>query len=302
VADEHPSGLGTKIDVVLRRNGSEFWYCEIKIACSPRACLRETLGQVMEYAYWPRAQEPLRLIVCGESALDADGNAYLRYLNERFRLPVTYEQIVLQPRAIAMFDDLITHRAPPPNRVGMCDGGQEQHLPEGAVMVAFAMHLLHTTGLRQVSIHPDGEHGKRFDFRGWLGRQGFTMKMPLGTTSYGGTYAASDGKTIVVNPSSGRGDVVAEGGGFSIVAECKGGIINTRHAGQLSRLRQGLCETIGLSLASPVIEGRRQFAVVPRTKVTETLAARMARRARAAGIDIALVDGRGNVLDVAVTD
>ena len=82
------------------------------------------------------------------------------------------------------------------------------------------------------------------------------------------------------------------------MAECKGGIVNTRHAGQTSRLRQGLCETIGLSLASPAIEGRRQFAVVPRTKVTESLARRMAARAGSAGIEIALVDGRGNVFDV----
>jgi hypothetical protein len=198
-----------------------------------------------------------------------------------------------------MFDDLITHRTPPPNRVGKCDRDQEQHLPEGAVMVAFAMHLLRTVpGVRMVSIHPDGEHGKRFDFQTWLGRRGFTMTAPLGTTSYGGTYVVSGGKTIVVNPSSGRGDVVAEGEGISIIAECKGGIINTRHAGQLSRLRQGLCETIGLSLASPIIEGRRQFAVVPRTKATEALANRMAKRARTAGIEIALVDGRGNVFDI----
>jgi hypothetical protein len=28
----------------------------------------------------------------------------------------------------SMFDDLITRRSPPPNRVGMCDGEQEQHL------------------------------------------------------------------------------------------------------------------------------------------------------------------------------
>ena len=202
-----------------------------------------------------------------------------------------------QPRK--MFDDLITYRVPPPNRVGTCNGGQEQHLSEGAVMVAFAMHLLRTVpGVRAVWIHPDGEHGKRFDFQTWLGRRGFSLKIPLGTTPYGGTYVAPDGKTIIVNPRSGRGDVVAEGKGTTIVAECKGGIINTRHAGQLSRLRQGLCETIGLSLATPAMGDRRQFAVVPRTKVTETLAGRMAERARAAGIQIALVDGRGNVFEV----
>jgi hypothetical protein len=96
VADEHPSGLGTKIDVVLRRAPEEYWYYEIKTAHSPRSCIREALGQVMEYAYWPGSREPRHLIVCGESALDDDGRAYLRQLNERFRLPVAYEQIVLE--------------------------------------------------------------------------------------------------------------------------------------------------------------------------------------------------------------
>jgi hypothetical protein len=61
----------------------------------------------------------------------------------------------------------------------------------------------------------------------------------------------------------------------SFVAECKGGVINSRHAGRLSRLRQGLCETIGLSLSVPIAKGKRQFAVVPRTPTTETLAQRM---------------------------
>jgi hypothetical protein len=96
VADEHASGSGTKIDVVLRRAADEFWYYEIKTAHSPRACLREALGQIMEYAYWPGAQEASRLIVCSESALDDEGASYLRRLNERFRLPLAYEQIVLE--------------------------------------------------------------------------------------------------------------------------------------------------------------------------------------------------------------
>jgi hypothetical protein len=65
--------------------------------------------------------------------------------------------------------------------------GHLNHLPEGAVMVAFAMHLLRTVpGLREVSIHPDGEHGKWFDFQGWLGNQGFVMITPSGKTTYGG--------------------------------------------------------------------------------------------------------------------
>jgi hypothetical protein len=67
----------------------------------------------------------------------------------------------------------------------------------------------------------------------------------------------------------------------------------------ISRLRKGLCETIGLSLSSPIAEGKRQFSVVPRTPTTETLAKRMIVRAKTAGIEIALVDGQGNVFEVA---
>ena len=94
VADEHPSGLGTKIDVVVRHAPNQYWYYEIKTALSPRACLREALGQVLEYAYWPGgAQEATRLIVCGEGRLDENDAAYLRLLKERFRLPIDYEQI-----------------------------------------------------------------------------------------------------------------------------------------------------------------------------------------------------------------
>ena len=165
-------------------------------------------------------------------------------------------------------------------------------------MVAFAMHLLRTIpGLREVSIHPDGEHGKRFDFQGWLGKRGFTMKAALGKTSYGGTYVSPAGKTVVVNQIGPRR---CGCGWAGLQHRCRMQRGNRQHpaCGQTSRLRQGLCETIGLSLASPAIEGRRQFAVVPRTRVTESLARRMAARARSAGIEIALVDARGNVFDV----
>ena len=66
------------------------------------------------------------------------------------------------------FEDLVTALKPPPNRVGKSDDLREHHLYEGAVMVAFTMHLLRTAGARHVRIHPDGEHGKQFDFTGWL--------------------------------------------------------------------------------------------------------------------------------------
>jgi hypothetical protein len=158
------------------------------------------------------------------------------------------------------FEDLITVLSPPPKRIGKSDGAHEHHLYEGAVMVAYAMHLLRTQDIRHVCVHPDGEHGKQFDFSGWLSRQAFVKTSSIGSTSYGGTYRNAAGYEIIINPKSGLGDVVAKVGDQIISAECKGGIINTRHSGQVSRLYKGLCEAVGLLMSKP--SQGRQVAVV----------------------------------------
>ena len=48
----------------------------------------------------------------------------------------------------------------------------------------------------------------------------------------------------------------------------------------------------------PVVERRRQVAAVPADQDDRALAARMVARAMTAGIEIALVDARGNVFNV----
>ena len=58
-----------------------------------RGCLREAIGQLLEYAFWPGAQEAKRLIVVGETAIDRDAAKYLCRLKERFSLPIEYEQL-----------------------------------------------------------------------------------------------------------------------------------------------------------------------------------------------------------------
>lgn len=194
------------------------------------------------------------------------------------------------------FDDLIERVAAPEKRAGKVADGIEHKMHEGAVMVAYAMHLLRTAGADHVRIHPDGEHGKRFDFVGWLARRSFEKTTLTGMTTYGGEYRHVAGWRITINPSSGKGDVVAQVGNQIVSAECKGGIINTRHSGQVSRLYKGLCETVGLLMASE--SHGRQVAVVPYTESTLRLAKRMAPRCALAGIEIALVGGRGEVIDV----
>lgn len=94
VGTELGSGSGTSVDVVVRRPEG-YWFYEIKTAHSPRACIREALGQLLEYAFWPGSQEALRLIVAGESPLDEDGRKYLERLKTKFSLPIDYEQIIV---------------------------------------------------------------------------------------------------------------------------------------------------------------------------------------------------------------
>jgi hypothetical protein len=92
VGTEIVSGVGTRVDVVVRES-EEFYFYEIKTAESARGCLRQAVGQLLEYALWPGAQWAARLIVVGEAAIDADGQEYLRRLRDHFSLPIEYQQI-----------------------------------------------------------------------------------------------------------------------------------------------------------------------------------------------------------------
>lgn len=94
VGTELASGVGTSVDLVVRCDGT-YWFYEIKTSPSPRACIREALGQLLEYSFWPGAQQAVRLVVVGETALDEHGEKYLECLRKRFLLPLEYEQIAI---------------------------------------------------------------------------------------------------------------------------------------------------------------------------------------------------------------
>lgn len=192
------------------------------------------------------------------------------------------------------FNDLITLKLPPQNRIEKTDGRYEKHLTEAAVMLSYAMYLFEQhSGLEKIEIHPDGEHGKQFDIRGWLEKQKYMLIEPEGRTHYGGKYVKGK-NSIHVSLKPGLGDVVANLENTKIVAECKGGIINTRHPGQKSKLRRGLCEAVGL-LMSRELSGEEHFAVVPYTNDTQILASRMVTRCKRAGIYILFVHQNGKI-------
>jgi hypothetical protein len=86
---------GGQVDVVVR-HGETYWFFEIKTAMSARGCIREALAQLLEYSFWPGAQEAEKLVIVGESPLDSEAKFYLASLKKRFALPIEYQQFKLK--------------------------------------------------------------------------------------------------------------------------------------------------------------------------------------------------------------
>lgn len=94
VGVENVIGISSKIDVAAR-TGNGLWIYEIKTANSARLCIREAVGQLLEYSLWPGAPMITKLVIVGEAPLDSDAKMYLQRINERFPLPMSYEQIII---------------------------------------------------------------------------------------------------------------------------------------------------------------------------------------------------------------
>jgi hypothetical protein len=92
VGAENPTFAGYRVDLVVRE-ADKLTYYEIKAYQSPRACIREALGQLLEYSCWPGRQPASRLVVVGATPLNEDGRSYLIYLNKSFRLNLEYQSI-----------------------------------------------------------------------------------------------------------------------------------------------------------------------------------------------------------------
>ena len=92
VSIENPDGRGGYIDLVACRDG-EYEFYEIKIDSSARLAIRHAIGQLLEYAYWPVAARPKRVVVVAEPPLDPEAADYLRTLETETGLAVGYRQV-----------------------------------------------------------------------------------------------------------------------------------------------------------------------------------------------------------------
>jgi hypothetical protein len=88
---EQDSGNGTPVDVVVR-DGKRYVYYELKTGLSAQSCIRDAIGQLLEYSYWPGAQKAHKLVIVGEAVYDSEASAYIKRLRRDFSLPIEYRR------------------------------------------------------------------------------------------------------------------------------------------------------------------------------------------------------------------
>lgn len=91
VSTELNTGNGSLIDLVVRDNNANFIFYEIKTSYSARRCIREAIGQLLEYAYYPNVKKAKKLIIVSPNAITSEGKDYLKSIRERFNIPVYYQ-------------------------------------------------------------------------------------------------------------------------------------------------------------------------------------------------------------------
>lgn len=80
------------IDLVVV-SGREYDLYEIKTSHEPRICIREAIGQILEYACWPVPIPFRQLIVVGETPIDEDAQRYIAELRRRYSIPISYRHV-----------------------------------------------------------------------------------------------------------------------------------------------------------------------------------------------------------------
>lgn len=91
VGTEVPSGHGaTAIDLVVK-TAKFCWFYEIKTAPSVKACIRQAIPQLLEYAYWDGKRGRCdKLIIVGPKPITKAAETYLEFLRKTFGLELHY--------------------------------------------------------------------------------------------------------------------------------------------------------------------------------------------------------------------
>jgi len=91
---------GTRIDVVRQRADKSYVFYEVKVLPTLRACIREAVGQLLEYAHWPAKKTTAELVIVSHHESDRQTGSYLSKLGEVYGLNIGYLHIGIEAKSI----------------------------------------------------------------------------------------------------------------------------------------------------------------------------------------------------------
>lgn len=95
VGTEIDTGYGTAIDVAVRK-GSKYDIYEIKTGNNLKVCIREALGQILEYALYPDLNCAADLVLVSYHKASTNIRKYLKHLREVLGIRLYYQQFDLE--------------------------------------------------------------------------------------------------------------------------------------------------------------------------------------------------------------
>lgn len=95
LSDEHEVNKINYIDLVAQTTNGKIVFFEIKTASEARLCIRQALGQLMEYAFFPDVKHADLLVVVGTGSKTENIESYIKKLNSDFKIHIDYLRIPL---------------------------------------------------------------------------------------------------------------------------------------------------------------------------------------------------------------
>ncbi|WP_282016088.1 hypothetical protein [Marinifilum flexuosum] len=93
VKAEHPSGIGAnKVDIVVDSENEGLIFYEIKTYNAVKSSIREAIGQLFEYSFWPNVDNAKQLVILTQKHNDLDDvKTYFKHLREKLGIPIYYQ-------------------------------------------------------------------------------------------------------------------------------------------------------------------------------------------------------------------
>lgn len=81
---------------------------EIKTAPTAKRCMREAIGQLLEYAHYPKTKKSCELVIMGDAPMTRKDESYLELLRAQYDLPLHYSQYVWQDGSMKGWGEHLT--------------------------------------------------------------------------------------------------------------------------------------------------------------------------------------------------